>query len=150
MLDRSRIGFEFPVGACRVERGRVKLYTEAIGEADRMYRDVNVARARGYPDIPIPPAYLYSLELERDPPIDFMGAVGAHEGNLLHGEQTLRYFRDICAGEEIYFHTRIADIYDKRNGTLEFFILETCVHDSEQLVVAELRATFIVPDVKSR
>lgn len=148
MLDRSRIGLEFPVGACRVERGRIKLYAQAIGETDPLYRDVEVARARGYPDIPIPPGYLYSLDLEREPPIDYLGAVGARMGHLLHGEQTLSFSQDICAGTEIYFHTRIADIYDKRNGTLEFFVVHTRVLDSEQLLVAELRATFIVPVAK--
>lgn len=149
MLDRSRIGFEFPVGASWVERGRIKLYAHAIGETDPLYRDVAVARARGYPDIPIPPGYLYSLDLEREPPIDYLGAVGARMGHLLHGEQTLSLCRDICAGTEIYFHTRIADIYDKRNGTLEFFVVHTRVNDSEQVLVAELRATFVVPDAKS-
>jgi hypothetical protein len=145
MLDRSRIGFEFPVGACRVERGRIKLYAQAIGETDPLYRDVQVARVRGYPDIPIPPGYLYSLDLEREPPIDYLGAVGARMGHLLHGEQTLSFFRDICAGTEIHFHTRIADIYDKRSGTLEFFVVHTRVLGSGQLALAELRATFIVP-----
>ena len=149
VLDRSRIGFEFPVGRSTVERGRIKLYAQAIGETDPLYRDVAVARAQGYPDIPIPPGYLYSLDLEREPPIDYLGAVGARMGHLLHGEQTLSFFQDICAGTEIYFHTRIADIYDKRNGALEFFVLHTRVTDSGQMLVAELRATFIVPDAKS-
>jgi hypothetical protein len=149
MLDRSRIGFAFPVGVSRVERGRIKLYAQAIGEADPLYRDVAVAHARGYPDIPIPPGFLYSLDLEREPPIDYLEAVGARMGRLLHGEQTLSFFRDICAGTEICFHTRIADIYAKRNGTLEFFLVHTRVTDSDQVLVAELRSTFIVPDAKS-
>ncbi len=70
-------------------------------------------------------------------------------GHLLHGEQTLSFCREICAGTEIYFHTRIADIYTRRNGTLEFFVVHTRVTDSDRVLVAELRSTFIVPVVKS-
>jgi hypothetical protein len=145
VLDRSKIGFEFPKGTATIERGRVKRYAQAIGAADPVYSNVDAARARGFTDIPIPPTFLYTLELDREPAADFLQTVGAEMGNLLHGEQTLRFHRHLCAGEQIQFQTRIEDIFTKGPRDLEFLILHTRVLDSNSVVVAELRATFIVP-----
>lgn len=150
MLDRSQIGFEFPPGTATIERGRVKLYAQAIGASDPVYFDVDVARARGFPDIPIPPTFLYTLELDREPAADFLQTVGAEMGKLLHGEQTLKFHRHLCAGEQIQFQTRVEDIFNKGPNQLEFFVLHTRVRDSSSVVVAELRATFIVPSAQPR
>jgi hypothetical protein len=143
VLDRTRIGFEFPTGVSSVERGRIKLFALAIGETDPVYSDLTVARQRGYRDIPIPPTYLYTLELEREPAIDIFAAVGANMGRVLHGEQSLHYVRDICAGDELSFQTRVADIFIKRGGKLEFFILSTRVTNPGGDLLAELRTTLI-------
>lgn len=45
----------------------------------------------------------------------------------VHGEQVFIYHRPACAGDLLGVASRIADIYDKRNGALEFMVIDTAV-----------------------
>ena len=46
---------------------------------------------------------------------------------LLHGEQSFRYFKQVCAGDTVNVQSTITDIYDKKGGALEFVVRKTCV-----------------------
>jgi acyl dehydratase len=48
------------------------------------------------------------------------------------------------AGDELTARSRIADIYDKKGGLLEFVVRETTVTDQEGAVVAVLRSSTVV------
>jgi acyl dehydratase len=70
--------------------------------------------------------------------------LGVDPGRILHGEQQITLHRPICAGDRVFFNTRIADIYDKRQGALEFVVLETEVSDQHRNRMAETRAVIVV------
>jgi hypothetical protein len=48
------------------------------------------------------------------------------------------------AGERLHFETRIADIYAKKNGSLEFVVCDTHVGNAAGEPVADLRSTLVV------
>jgi acyl dehydratase len=48
------------------------------------------------------------------------------------------------AGDRLTFEQRIADIYDKKNGALEFVIRQTRVINQNEALVAELRSVTVV------
>jgi acyl dehydratase len=48
------------------------------------------------------------------------------------------------AGDRLDFEQRIADIYDKKNGALEFVVRETRVTNQHGALVAELRGVTVV------
>ena len=63
---------------------------------------------------------------------------------LLHGEQGFRYFAPAFAGDTLTFEQRIDDIYDKKNGALEFVVRKTRVSNQREQLVAELRTVTVL------
>jgi len=75
--------------------------------------------------MPIPPTFLFCLEREHYHRFDYLQMLGVELGRVLHGEQSFIYHKQVYAGETVVFEPRIADIYDKKDGALEFIALET-------------------------
>jgi acyl dehydratase len=63
---------------------------------------------------------------------------------ILHGEQSFTYHKPVCAGETVTVKSRIADIFDKKNGALEFLVKTSQVHNDKNELVAELRTVLVV------
>ncbi len=63
---------------------------------------------------------------------------------ILHGEQSFTYHKVACAGDRLTFRNRIADIYAKKGGALQFVVVATAVLDAEGEAVAEMAKTIVV------
>jgi hypothetical protein len=135
VIDRKYIGRQFDPYTVEVEKGRLRFFAKAIGETNRVYTDDAA---------PIPPTYLFSLENEKPEPFDWLQSMGVHLGNVLHGEQSFTYHAMVHAGEKVTFEPRIADIYEKKNGALEFVVRDTNVRNAAGALVAELRTVIVV------
>lgn len=59
---------KFEPGVVTVERGRLALFARVTGQTDPVYTDVAAARAAGHPDLPVPPTFIFGLELEAPDP----------------------------------------------------------------------------------
>jgi acyl dehydratase len=70
--------------------------------------------------------------------------LGIDYRRILHGEQHLRYHAMAYAGDTLRFEPRIADIHDKKGGTLEFVRRETRVVNQRGELVAELTCVTVV------
>ena len=66
LTDEARAWAEEPFPDYVVEIGRVEVqrYAQAIGETDRIYFDVDAARAAGHPDLPAPPYFPYVIRTQ--------------------------------------------------------------------------------------
>lgn len=149
MIDRDTfIGYETPPVGIEVEKGRLAFFAKATGETNPIYFDEEAARAAGHPTIPAPPTFgfiLYSLAREKAGPAgNVMAVLGVNIGHVLHGEQGFEYFRQIYAGDVVTMTTRVTDIYDKKNGAMEFVVMtidavnqngDLCVRQRNNLVV---------------
>lgn len=144
LLDRSFIGKVFEPYDVTVELGRLRLFAKATGNTDPLFTDEAVARSRGYRSIPAPPTYLFTLEMERSDPFDYLDLLGIDQARILHGEQSFNYHQVVCARDVLTFSNVIADIYDKKNGLLQFLVLETRVTDKQGAAVAEMRRSIVV------
>ena len=125
MIDRSNIGRELPPLTVDVEKGQLRFFAKATGQNDPVYLDDAAAKAAGFAALPAPPTFLFSLDLMQPDPFAFYRGLGVDLNRILHGEQRFRYAEPICAGDTITLRTRIADLYDKKNGAMEFIVLET-------------------------
>jgi acyl dehydratase len=143
-LDRSFIGRTFAPFDVLVEAGRLRLFARATGNTDPVFTDEDVARSRGFRSLPAPPTYVFTLEMERPDPFDYLDLLGIDKGRILHGEQSFDYHQTICAGDTLTFQNSILDIYDKRNGALQFLVLGTKVSDKEGAPVADMRRSIVV------
>ncbi|MBO1016854.1 MaoC family dehydratase N-terminal domain-containing protein [Achromobacter sp. SD115] len=144
MLDTSHIGAALPVFNATVEAGRLRFFAQATGQDDPVYIDEAAARAAGHPGLPVPPTFLFCLEMASPRPAAMRELLGIDIARVLHGEQAFVYHTMAHAGDELHFEPRIADIYAKKGGALEFVVRETRVTDAAGRLVAELRATTVV------
>jgi len=144
MIDRKHIGLELPPHTAKVEKGRLKFFAKATGQTDPIYTDEDAAIAAGYPSLPAPPTFLFCLDMEVPNPFEMLDRLGVELGKILHGEQTFTYHRTVCAGDKIIYRSRVADIFDKKDGALEFIIKETAVTDEDDRKVADLKSVIVV------
>ncbi|MGB8933448.1 MAG: MaoC family dehydratase N-terminal domain-containing protein [Anaeromyxobacteraceae bacterium] len=143
MIDRKWIGHEYPPSVLPIERGRVQFFAKAIGETDPIYRDAAAARAAGYRDLPAPPTFIFAAELDAGVVDRLLADLQIPLAKLLHGEQGFTYHRPLCVGDTVTVRSRIDDIYDKRQGALEFVVKTSRAVDQHGQLVAELRSVLI-------
>jgi acyl dehydratase len=126
-----------------VDRQELVAFAEVIGEHDSVYSDVDIARAAGHPDVPVPPTFLFSLELRRPDPYSVIEDLGLDYRRLVHGEEEISLFSACFAGETLEFRPRISDIRSKKNGSL-IFIERTTEVLRDHREIARLRNLAIV------
>ena len=143
MLDRQYIGHTMPKFSATVENGRLRFFAKAIGETDLVYTDEAAAQAAGHPGLPVPPTFLFCLEMESPDPAAIRNLLGLDYRRLLHGEQGFTYHRMAYAGDVLSFEQRIEDIYDKKGGALDFVLRKTRVTNQRGEHVADLRTVTV-------
>ena len=125
MLDKSFIGLETRPRTVEVEKGQLKFFARATGEKNPVYFDEAAAKAAGHRALPAPPTFLFCLETMAPAQDGVMAKLGIDIGRVLHGEQQFTAGKPIYAGDTITMTTRIADMYDKKGGALDFIVQDT-------------------------
>lgn len=143
MIDRKHIGTELPPFSVEVERSRLRFFAKATGQTDPLYIDEGAAQAAGHPALPVPPTFLFCLEMEAPNPGLLRELLGMDIARVLHGEQGFTYHRMAYAGDLLTFSQRIEDIYDKKGGALEFVVRRTQVTNQNGEPVADLRGVTV-------
>lgn len=143
-IDTGHIGRVLPSVDMDIERGRLLAFAKATGQDDPTYVDVDAAAKAGYPDLPVPPTFLFAIELEVPDPFAWATELGVDLNNVLHGSQTFEYHRVAHAGERLTASPHISDIFSKRAGALDFVVKRTAVTDEAGRPVADLATTVVV------
>ena len=144
MFNPEFIGHSFPTKTVNVEEGKLKFFSQTIGETDPIYLDKDAAKDQGYRSILAPPTYSFSLTLEGESLRDKYEPIGLELGKLLHGAQSFEFFGEICAGDTVIIDSKIVDIFQKKSGALDFCIEEMVVKNAEGETLAVLTQTFIM------
>ena len=144
MIDRKHIGKILPPAVLDIEKGRLRFFAKAIGETNPVYFDEDAALAAGYRSLPAPPTFLFAAELDANTFLPALVEMGIDLGRVLHGEQRFTYLAPVCAGDTVTVRSTIADIYDKKNGALEFLVKDSTVSNQHQVVVATIRAIIVI------
>ena len=137
MIDKKHIGMRFPIHQATVEVGQLRFFAKATGETNPVYIDQAAAEAANHPALPVPPAFLFSMELSR-PASNWREDMGIELARVLHGEQSFTYHRMAYAGDVLSFDCHVADIYQKKGGALDFMVRETRVTNQRGEHVADL------------
>lgn len=143
MIDRQWIGHELPASVLPLERSRLRFFAKATGETDPVYTDVQAARAAGHADLPAPPTFLFAAELDSGASDRLLQDLGIPLAKLLHGEQGFSFHRVACAGDTITVRSRVTDIYDRKQGALEFVVKTARATNQQGELVAELRTVIV-------
>src|SRR5690606_11287814 len=107
----------------------LRLFAKAVGETNPVYLEEGAAREAGYPALPAPPTFAFSLSMLAPTSSPSLADMGVQIGDILHGEQRFAYHAPILAGDRIRLRTRIVDIYEKKGGALEFLVQDTTAHN---------------------
>lgn len=142
MIDKTFIGKALPGFRAVAEAGQLRFFAKATGETNPVYFDESAAHDAGHPSLPLPPTFLFSLEFQQ-PDTRWRDEIGIELSRILHGEQSFTYHRLAYAGDVLSYDSRIADIYDKKNGALEFVVRETRVTNQKGEHVADLRCVIV-------
>src|ERR1700712_1528883 len=125
-MDASAAGRSFPPYEFHVERGKIREFADAIGDANPLYRDPAAAKAAGLAGIPAPPTLLRSFLYETRDAVEALKV--ADWSFIVHGEQEFEYLAPIFAGDVLRAQDRIVSITEKesrRAGKLQIAVIET-------------------------
>ncbi len=140
-----QVGDEIPLlFTSPITRHTLALYCGASGDHNPIYSDPEAARKAGHPALPAPPTFVFMLEVDAVDLQDLVSFFGCKLGQLLHGEQGFVYHAPIYAGDRITVKKKVADIYDKKNGKLEFIITENDFINQDGVKVAETRTNYVI------
>jgi acyl dehydratase len=143
MADKNFIGRVIGGGQTDVEKGRLRFFAKATGQADPIYTEESAARDAGHPALPVPPTFLVCLSSEVLDSIVLVQRLELDLNRILHAEQAFTYHRMAYAGDTLSFETKVADVYDKKGGALLFVVTETRVTNQKGEHVADLRGTLV-------
>lgn len=142
MIDKKHIGRVTAEFSATAPASQLRFFAKATGETRPEYLDEAAARDAGHPGLPVPPTFLFSLEMLA-PPGTWRDEAGIKLERILHGEQSFTYHRMAYAGDTLHFRTQITDIYEKKGGALEFIVRETRVTNQQGEHVADLRSVTV-------
>jgi acyl dehydratase len=143
-VDQSVIGTEFPPLTMTVDAGRLKFFAKAIGETNPVFTDPETANAAGHRDLPVPPTFLFGIELESPDPFAWLSGIGVDLRRVLHGEQSFTYHSPAVAGDVLTVTPRIGNVYSKKGGALDFIEKSSTVTRENGDLVAELKTVIVV------
>lgn len=143
MIDKKWIGHELPASVLPIERSRLQFFAKAIGESDPVYTDAAAARDAGYPDLPAPPTFLFAAELDSGAGFALLKDLQIPIAKLLHGEQSFTHHKAACVGDTVTVRSTVTDIYDKKNGALEFVVKTSRATNQHGDLVAEMRSVIV-------
>nr|WP_239094120.1 MaoC family dehydratase N-terminal domain-containing protein [Bacillus sp. B15-48] len=103
-----------------VERGAVKKFAEAIGDAHPIYVDEETGKNSRYGRNIAPATFPRVFDFG-----EISGLVWPERG-LIHGQQSYHYERPLFVGETVYCYTKVKDCYERDGGSgkMTFIVYE--------------------------
>jgi acyl dehydratase len=132
-IDRKFIGFTLPRFAVTVDPDRLRHFAEAIG-APRHSVESGLA----------PATYMKVVEGEGGSSREIVRALGVDLHRVMHVEQEFEYLGPIRAGDHLTVGRRVADIYDRKDGALEFVVVDSSIQRATGESVGRSRQWILV------
>jgi acyl dehydratase len=144
MIDKCLIGKQYPPFQVEVEKRWIRSFAEAVGDSNPIYFDEAAALAAGYRSLPAPPTFPFAVAMEANQCFLILDELGIDKRHAMHAEQSYTYHADLCAGDVLTGRQTVLDVYDKKNGALEFIISEIRLDNQRAEHVCDMRITVAV------
>ena len=144
MLDRSLINKTYPPIIFDIEKQRVKFFSKATGQTDPVYFDEDIAKERGFPSLLAPPTFLTTVSHEQKNPYQYLYDLSIDMKNVLHAGQSYKYYDLVFAGDQITMESKIKNMYDKKNGSLQFIEFESIFLNQNKKLTVESLSTLVI------
>ncbi len=144
MWNPDYIGKEYAPFSIIVDAARIAAFADAIGETSPVYREEVAARAAGYPAIPAPLTFCFSLMMDAEQSFLVHGDMDIPIPKTVHGEQWFNYHAAMFAGDTITGRQKIADMFEKKGGALQFIVTETQMDNQHGARVCDLKTSIVI------
>jgi len=129
-IDRGFLGYSLPTFAVVASQERIERFARAIG-LDRI-------------DGCAPPTFMKAVEGEHNSSRRILETMGVPLTRVLHAEQQFDYFSPIRCGDSLQVQRTVTDIYDKRNGEMEFVVIESRIWRTDGSAIGRSRQVILV------
>ena len=139
-MRQQAIGMESVPATMEVEKGAIRRFAEAIGDASPLWNDEVAARKTRYGGLTAPPTFLRSMRgVQVNLPFELSFS------RRLDGGSDWEYFQPVRPGDSITAVARIADLTERsgRLGTMVFMNTVTTYRNQFDEVVATQTNTLI-------
>src|SRR2546421_12923779 len=145
-VDRSVVGKEYPPFPVAVERGKIKDFARAIGDANPFYLDDRVGAASAWGDVIAPPTFAVTFRDEGADAGVLLRDLGVDISRVLHGEQEFEIFRQLTPGETYLCRTKDVDLYEKTGNSrpMAFVARETALTARAHEIVTPMRHVTLI------
>ncbi|MBE76570.1 MAG: acyl dehydratase [Candidatus Marinimicrobia bacterium] len=143
MLNRNLIGKTYEPVIFRVTDQRLKFFAKATGQTDPIYYDHDIAISQGHKGIVCPPTFLIVVGMEQKNPFQFLEDLDVKIERMLHAGQEFIYEELVYEGDKLRMDTKIIDMYDKKEGLLQFCNLESKFTNQNNKHIATLKNTIV-------
>lgn len=132
-IDRQFIGYRMTPFEVVVDAERVQRFSEAIGApTDTLTPGVAA------------PTFLKVIEGEGNSSRRLLEVLGVDLRRVLHAEQEFEFGSPVRAGDRLTVERGVSDIYDRKDGSLEFVIVDSTIRSvSGQWVGRSLQSLLI-------
>ena len=136
-LDQSFVGRKYPpTPPYEVGREKIREFADAIGDANPAYRDVEAARALGYPDVIAPPTFPVVLSMRAGAQVVGDPELGLDYSRVVHGEQRFVYTRPVRAGDRLTVTVSVESIRSAAGNDLLTTRGDVATVDGEPVLTA--------------
>ena len=137
---KAVLGVESEPTVHEVERGAIRRFADAVGDANPLYRDPDAARDAGYADVIAPPTYLRALM-----PDPALPPYPRPYPEVLDGGSAWRYLRPVQAGQRMTVTWKLADAKERegRLGPMVIATTEIAYRGEDSALAATQRSTLI-------
>ena len=144
MLDHSLINKKFDSIVVTIEKKRLQSFAEATGQTNPIYYDENIAIEKGHPSILAPPTFLTIIGYEYEKPYQYILDLGIDLKKMLHAGQNYKYYQPIYAGDSITMENQIVNIFEKKNGRMQFVEFQSIYTNQIEILVAVASSTIVI------
>ena len=144
MLNKSLINKTYPPIIFDIEKQRVRFFSKAIGQTDPVYFDEDIAKEKGFPSLLAPPTFLTTVSHEQRNPYQYLHDLSIDMENVLHAGQCYKYHDLVFAGDQITMESKIKNMYDKKNGSLQFIEFESIFLNQNKKLTVESLSTLVI------
>ena len=144
MLDRSLIGKKYSPVIFSVTDQRLKFFAKVTGQTDSIFFDHESAVKQGHRGIVCPPTFLIVVGMEKEDPYQYIKDLNVKIERILHAEQDFIYEELAFEGDTLTMETEIIDMYDKKDGLLQFCVLESRFINQNNIYIGTLKYTVVV------
>lgn len=139
---KAKVGVEREAGTYEIEKGMIRKFARAIGDANPRWLDEACAANRQYGCVIAPPTLMLTIGLDRiEQELTALPSMA-----ILHGSTEMECHQAVKAGDNISVTIKLANLRErsgKDKSTMVFMTFELTYKNQRQELVATCRQTLI-------